>query len=93
MVKDLEVIFRKGPGGHSVPNDAAGHAAMWKKKSLVLELPYWEVLKVRYSISVVHMMKNLCLRLSRRAQEDKRYTGSTAEPAACERTRQHASGE
>ena len=25
MVKDLEVIFGKGPGGQSVPNDADGH--------------------------------------------------------------------
>ena len=31
MVKDLEVIFGKGPGGQSIPNDAAGHKAMWKK--------------------------------------------------------------
>ena len=28
MVKDLEVIFGKGPGGQSVPNDTTGHAAM-----------------------------------------------------------------
>ena len=28
MVKDLEVIFGKEPGGQSVPNDAAEHAAM-----------------------------------------------------------------
>jgi hypothetical protein len=35
MVRDLEVIFGKGPGGQSVPNDVAtGHAPMWKKKSI-----------------------------------------------------------
>jgi hypothetical protein len=28
MVKDLDVIFGKGPGERSVPNDAAGHAPM-----------------------------------------------------------------
>jgi hypothetical protein len=31
MVRDLEVIFGKGPGGQSVPNDiATRHAPMWK---------------------------------------------------------------
>ena len=28
MVNDLQVIFGKGPGGLSVPNDDAGHAPM-----------------------------------------------------------------
>ena len=28
MVKDLKVIFGKGPGGQSVPNDAGGHVPM-----------------------------------------------------------------
>ena len=41
MVKDLKVIFGKGPGGQSVPNDANGHAPMWKKKSIFWELEYW----------------------------------------------------
>ena len=34
MVKDLKLIFGKGPGGQSVPKDADGHAPMWKKKSI-----------------------------------------------------------
>ena len=37
MVKDLKVIFGKGPGGQSVPKEAGGHAPMWKKKSI-----FWE---------------------------------------------------
>ena len=36
MVKDIEVIFGKGPGGQSVPNDATGHVPMWKKKIYIL---------------------------------------------------------
>ena len=63
MVKDLEVIFGKGPGGQSVPNNATGHAPMWKKKSIFWELPYWEILEVRSSIDVMHVMKNLCVNL------------------------------
>jgi hypothetical protein len=41
MVKDLKVIFGKGPGKQPVLNDASRHAPMWKKKSIFLELPYW----------------------------------------------------
>ncbi|XP_071680239.1 uncharacterized protein [Lolium perenne] len=63
MVKDLEVIFGKGPGGRSVLNDAAGHASMWKKKSIFWDLPYWKVLEVRSSIDVMHVTKNLCVNL------------------------------
>jgi hypothetical protein len=64
MVRDLEVIFGKVPGGQSVPNDVAtGHAAMWKKKSIFWELEYWKDLEVRSSIDVMHMMKNVCVRL------------------------------
>ena len=39
MVKDLKVIFGKGPGGQSVPNDADGRAPMWKKKPIFWDLP------------------------------------------------------
>ncbi|XP_071680518.1 uncharacterized protein [Lolium perenne] len=63
MVKDLEVIFGKVPGGRSVPNDAAGHAAMWKKKYIFWQLPYWKVLEVCSSIDVMHETKNLCVNL------------------------------
>ena len=64
MVKDLEVIFGKGPGGQSVPNDhITGHAPPWKKKSIFWELEYWKVLEVRSSIDVMHVTKNLCVNL------------------------------
>ena len=63
MVKDLQVIFGKGPGGQSVLNDDEGHAPMWKKKSIFWDLPYWKVLEVRSAIDVMHMTKNLCVNL------------------------------
>jgi hypothetical protein len=28
MVKDVQVVFRKGPGSQPIPNDANGHAPM-----------------------------------------------------------------
>src|SRR3954463_2009153 len=63
MVKDLEVIFGKGPGSLSVPNDDAGHASMWKKQSIFWDLPYWKVLEVRSSIDAMHVTKNVCVNL------------------------------
>jgi hypothetical protein len=63
MVKDLEVIFGKGPGGQSVLNDAKGHAPMWKKKYIFWELEYWKVLEVRSAINMMHVTKNLCVNL------------------------------
>ena len=63
MVKDLKVIFGKGPGGQSVPKGADGHAAMWKKKSIFWELEYWKFLDVRSAIDVMHVTKNICVNL------------------------------
>ena len=63
MVKDLQVIYGKGPGGQSVPNDAEGRAPMWKKKSIFWDLPYWKDLEVRSAIDVLHVTKNLCINL------------------------------
>ena len=61
MIKDLELVFRKGLGSQPVPSDN-GLAPMWKK-SIFLELPYWEVLDVRHAIDVMHLTKNLCVNL------------------------------
>ena len=63
MVKDVHVVFGMGRGSQQVLNDENGHAPMWKKKSILWELPYWEVLEVRNTIDVMHLMKNLCVNL------------------------------
>ena len=63
MVKDLKVVFGKGPGGQPVPNDADGRAPMWKNKSIFWDLPYWKDLEVRSAIDVMHVTKNLCVTL------------------------------
>jgi len=60
MVKDLEVVFGKGPGSQPISSEN-GLAPMWKKKSIFWELPYWEVLDVCHAIDVMHLTKNLCV--------------------------------
>nr|ABA97003.1 transposon protein, putative, CACTA, En/Spm sub-class [Oryza sativa Japonica Group] len=60
MVKDLKVVFGKGPGSQPIESED-GHAAMWKKNSIFWELPYWEFLDVRHAIDVMHLTKNLCV--------------------------------
>ena len=63
MVKDVHVLFGKGHGSQQVPNDENDHVPMWKKKSILWELPYWEVLEVRNAIDVMHLTENLCMNL------------------------------
>jgi len=40
MVKDVQVVFGKGPGSQPVLNDTNGYAPMWNKKSIFWKLPY-----------------------------------------------------
>jgi hypothetical protein len=61
-VKDIEVVFGKGPGSQHVRSEN-GMTPMWKKKSIFWELPYWKVLDVHNSIDVMHVTKNLCVNL------------------------------
>ena len=62
-VKNLKVVFGKGAGALSVPNDANNHVPMWKKCSIFWELPYWKILEIRSAIDVMHVTKNLCVNL------------------------------
>nr|AAP12910.1 transposon protein, putative, CACTA, En/Spm sub-class [Oryza sativa Japonica Group]ABF97496.1 transposon protein, putative, CACTA, En/Spm sub-class [Oryza sativa Japonica Group] len=62
MVKDVKVVFGKGPGSQHIESEDS-HAAMWKKNSIFWELPYWEFLDVRHAIDVMHLTKNLCVNL------------------------------
>ena len=33
---------------------------VWKKRSILFDLPYWKVLDVRHCIDVMHVEKNVC---------------------------------
>jgi hypothetical protein len=61
MVKDIEVVFDKGPGSQPVPIEN-GMVPMWKK-SIFWKLPYWEVIDVHNSIDVMHITKKFCVNL------------------------------
>jgi len=63
MIKDVKVVFGKSKGSQGVQNDADGRVPMWKKKSILWELPYWQLLEVRNAIDVMHLSKNLCVNL------------------------------
>jgi hypothetical protein len=63
MVKDLKVIFEKGPDKQPIPNDANGHAPMWKKKSIFWKLPYLKFLEAHSAIDMMHVTMNLCVNL------------------------------
>ena len=85
MVKDLEVIFGKGPGSQPIPNEN-GMAPMWKKKSIFWELPYWEVLDVRHAIDVIPHEESLRQpdSIFGSLRKDKRYSRSTSRIATYE---------
>ena len=94
MVKDLKVIFGKGPSRQSIPNDTNGRAPMRKKKSIFWDLPYWKDLDVRSAIDMMHVTKNLCVTLLGFLgvhRKTKRYTGGTGGPATYARKRRHTS--
>jgi hypothetical protein len=61
-VKDIEVTFGKKKKLHRKRerNERTEDNKMWKKKSILWELPYWKELTVRHSIDVMHIKKNVC---------------------------------
>jgi hypothetical protein len=56
MVKDVHVVLgkQKQTGKNTEEDD------MWKKQSIVWELPYWKDLDVCHSIDVIHIKNNMC---------------------------------
>ncbi|XP_015619680.3 uncharacterized protein [Oryza sativa Japonica Group] len=69
MVKDLKVVFGKGPGSQHIESED-GHAAMWKKNSIFWELPYWEFLDVRHAIDKgSHYLSSASYTLSKAEKE------------------------
>ena len=76
MVKDLKVVFGKGPGGQPIPNDADGRAPMWKKNlylgPALLERPRGPLRNRRDARDKEPLREPA--RLPGRVWKDKRYT-------------------
>ena len=60
MVKDINIIHGKGRGSTSVPRSQDKSTQLWKKRSVLWDLPYWKDLDIRHSIDVMHIEKNVC---------------------------------
>src|SRR6266540_3902996 len=58
MVKDVRIVFGKGPGSTFVPK-CDNKALVWKNKSVLWTLPYWKDLQIRHAIDVMHIEKNV----------------------------------
>lgn len=54
-VSKLNVVFGKGEG--CVPALAG---SLWKNKSLLWKLPYWQYMIVRHALDGMHLTKNVC---------------------------------
>jgi len=52
-VSHIEVTYGKTAKHSGVKN-------IWRKKSILFELPYWSKLNVRHCIDVMHVEKNVC---------------------------------
>ena len=94
MVKDLKVIFGKGSGGQSVPNDADGTHTHVEEEIYILgptllERPRGPLCNRRDDEESLRESESA--RLLGRVWEDKRYTGGTGGPATYAWKRRHAS--
>ena len=77
MIKDLKVVFGKGPGSQPFLSEN-GMRPIWKKKSIFWDVPYWEFLDVHNTIDMMQLTKNLCVNilsfLGTYEREDKKNT-------------------
>jgi hypothetical protein len=55
VLSKLNVVFGKGAG--SVPAPAG---SLWKKKSLLSRLPYWQFMIVCHTLDGMHLTKKMC---------------------------------
>ena len=54
QVEDINTIFGK------TQKKLTGKTCLWKKRSILFDLPYWFNLDVRHYIDVMHAEKDVC---------------------------------
>ena len=57
MAKKINVVLGKN---HPLTVKKTPKGQVFKKKSVFWKLPYWEILRVRHCINVMHVEKNVC---------------------------------
>ena len=57
MAKKINVVLGKN---HPLTVKLTPKVQVFKKKSVFWKLPYWEILRVRHCIDVMHVEKNVC---------------------------------
>ena len=57
MAKKINVVLDKN---HPLLVKLTPKLQVFKKKSVFWKLPYWEILRVRLCINVMHVVKNVC---------------------------------
>ena len=57
MAKQINVVLDKN---HALTVKQTPKCQVFKKKSVFWKLPYWEILRVRHCIDVMHVEKNVC---------------------------------
>ena len=53
-VEDINTVFGK------TQKKEKSKTSIWKKRSILFDLPYWSDLDVRHCIDVMHVEKNVC---------------------------------
>ena len=53
-VEGINIVFEK------TQNKGKSKTSIWKKRLILLDLPYWSDLDVRHCIDVMHVEKNVC---------------------------------
>ncbi|XP_031090937.1 uncharacterized protein LOC115995929 [Ipomoea triloba] len=51
-VKNIDIVFGK--------TSKTSQKGIWKKRSILWDLPYWEHLSIRHCLDVMHVEKNIC---------------------------------
>ncbi|KAL3654822.1 hypothetical protein CASFOL_000608 [Castilleja foliolosa] len=61
VLSQLEKLPKRIPGKHSTKNIKRGEEELnWTKRSILFELPYWNKLKLRHNLDVMHTENDIC---------------------------------
>ncbi|XXG48070.1 hypothetical protein AAC387_Pa02g2607 [Persea americana] len=59
----MDIGKSKGKKRKSYDDESADNITAWYKRWILFNLPYWKDLPVRHNLDVMHVVKNLAVRL------------------------------